>query len=142
MSKIKDGSTVQVHYKGTLQDDSVFDNSNGREPLEFTIGSKQVIPGFENAIVEMEVGETKTITIEKENAYGEVRNDLIAKVPKEQLPPDMEVETGQMLQFTQPNGQTMPVHVIEVDAESITVDANHPLAGETLTFEITLVSIK
>ncbi len=141
MSTAKQGDTVQVHYTGTLEDGTVFDSSEGREPLSFTLGEGQVIPGFEAAALGMEVGETKQARIEVGEAYGERRDDLLLEVPREQLPDGLEVEVGTPLQLQQPDGRAVPVTVSELDEQQVTLDANHPLAGQPLTFELTLVDI-
>lgn len=135
------GNTVAVHYKGTLSDGSVFDSSEGREPLEFVVGSGQVIPGFDQAVASMAVGETKTVHIPCAEAYGEMSEDMKMVVPKEQIPPEIKPEVGMMLQITTPQGP-MPVRVSEVNEDGIVLDANHPLAGEDLTFELELVEVR
>lgn len=137
---IEAGKTVKVHYKGTLNDGQVFDCSEGREPLEFQVGAGQVIPGFDAAIQQMDVGGTKTITIPSEQAYGEVRPEMVALVPLDQFPEDMEPQVGQTLQLQTPQG-ALPVQVINVQEEGVTLDGNHPLAGEDLTFELTVVEV-
>lgn len=137
---IAPGTTVKVHYKGTLDDGVVFDSSEGRDPLEFQIGAGQVIPGFDAAIQEMIVGSSKTITIPSDEAYGEIRPDMIATIPHEQFPEDLKPEVGQTLQLSTPQGQ-LPVQVVEVKEEGVTIDGNHPLAGQNLTFELTLVDV-
>lgn len=142
MSKVKDGDTVKVHYTGTLKDGSVFDTSAEREPLEFTIGEGQLIPGFEKAVTGMEEGEKTKIDIPVEEAYGEAREDLIINVPKDQLPEDVEPEVGMQLQVNQPDGQPVPVRIAEITDEELKLDANHPLAGKDLSFEIEVVEIK
>ena len=141
MSKIKDGDAVKVHYKGTLDDGTVFDSSEGREPLAFTLGTGQLIPGFEKAVIGLEVGETTTTNIPAAEAYGEHRPEMTITVPKTELPEDMEVHEGLQLQLNQPDGQPIPVVITKIDNEQITLDANHPLAGKDLTFEITIVEI-
>ncbi|WP_340103740.1 FKBP-type peptidyl-prolyl cis-trans isomerase [Rhodohalobacter sp. 8-1] len=142
MSKVKDGDTVKVHYTGTLKDGSVFDTSAEREPLEFKLGEGQLIPGFEKAVIGMEEGESTKIDIPVEEAYGEAREDLIINVPKDQLPEDVEPEVGMQLQVNQPDGQPVPVRVAEISDEELTLDANHPLAGKDLQFEIEVVEVK
>ncbi len=141
MSKVKDGDTVKVHYKGTLKDGSVFDSSENREPLEFTLGQGQLIPGFEKAVVGLTEGDTTSVDIPSGEAYGEVRDDLIINVPKEQLPDDVEPQVGMQLQLNQPNGQPVPVRITEVSEAELTLDANHPLAGKDLKFDIELVEV-
>ncbi|MFU8811393.1 MAG: FKBP-type peptidyl-prolyl cis-trans isomerase [Balneolaceae bacterium] len=141
MSTVKEGDTVKVHYTGTLKDGSVFDTSNGREPLEFTIGQGQLIPGFEKAVEGLAPGEKTSVDIPSSDAYGDVREDLVINVPKDQLPDDVEAEVGMQLQVNQPNGQPVPVTITEVGDAELTLDANHPLAGKDLSFEIELVEI-
>ena len=136
-----DGDTVKVHYTGTLEDGTVFDTSIGREPLEFTLGEGIVIPGFEEAVMGMRVGESKTVTIPVEKAYGPHYADLVIVAEREQLPAGLDPEVGQQLQMQQTDGRTTTVTVTDVSEETITVDANHPLAGKDLTFKIELVEI-
>lgn len=128
------GDTVQVHYRGTLDDGSEFDSSAGRDPLEFTVGSGQVISGFDSAVVGLAVGDKVEVRLEPADAYGERTDQAVITVPKEQAPEGLEVGQQVML------GQT-PATVTEITDESVVVDANHPLAGQALTFEIELVSI-
>ena len=135
------GDTVRVHYTGTLQDGTQFDSSKGRDPLQFTVGAGQVVPGFDKAVSGMEVGETKTVTIDAKDAYGEPDPNQVVEVSKDQLPPDSNVSVGDQLQLGMQNGGSMIVRVAEVNENSILLDANHPLAGEDLTFEITLDSV-
>lgn len=141
MSKVKDGDTVKVHYTGTLEDGSVFDSSENREPLEFTLGQGQLIPGFEKAVIGMVVGDKTSVDIPSDEAYGEVREDLIINVPKEQLPEDVEPQVGMQLQLNQPNGQPVPVRITDISEAELTLDANHPLAGKDLNFAIELVEV-
>lgn len=142
MSKVKANDTVRVHYTGKLADGRVFDSSQDREPLEFTLGQGQIIPGFEKGVMDMAVAEKKTINIPSSEAYGERREDMMQEVPKEQLPPDIKPEVGMGLVSQTPQGQEMRLTVAEVKDDTIVVDANHPLAGEDLTFEVELVEIK
>jgi peptidylprolyl isomerase len=141
MSKAKDGDKVKVHYTGKLEDDTVFDTSRGRQPLEFTIGSGNIIPGFEQAIVGMESGATKTFSIPPADGYGDHREELIVEVRRADFPPDVEPELGQQLQMQRPDGNTITVVVAQIEGESVTLDANHPLAGKTLVFDVELVEI-
>jgi peptidylprolyl isomerase len=141
MSQAKSGDTVRIHYTGTLEDGSVFDSSRGREPLEFTLGSGQVIPGFDAAVTGMEVGDEHTVTIPAEEAYGPRRRELMLEVPREQFPPHITPEVGQQLQMGG-GAQQMVVTIREVDDARVLLDGNHPLAGETLTFALELVSIR
>jgi FKBP-type peptidyl-prolyl cis-trans isomerase 2 len=141
MSKAKSGDTVKVHYTGKLDDGTVFDSSAGEDPLEFTIGEQHVIPGFEDGVVGMATGETKSISIEVDEAYGEHRTELVFEIERSQLPENIEPEVGQLLEFKQPDGSVLPLVVSQLSDESITLDANHPLAGKALTFERELVEI-
>lgn len=139
--KAKSNDKVKVHYKGTLSTGEVFDSSEGKDPLEFTIGSGQVIPGFDKGVEGMTVNESKTISIPCAEAYGDPVQGLIQEVPKNQLPEEIKPAVGLQLVSNTPDGQQIPMVVTEVKEESIVVDANHPLAGKDLTFELTLVSI-
>ncbi|MFC1961534.1 peptidylprolyl isomerase [Chloroflexota bacterium] len=138
----KDGDTVSVHYTGTLGDGTVFDTSVGREPLEFTLGAGGMIPGFENAVSGMEVGQKKTVTIPAAEAYGEHSNDMMLVMEKDKVPEGLNPTVGQQLQMQDSSGRTFVVVVTEVTETTITIDANPPLAGKDLTFEIELVEIK
>lgn len=140
MTRAEEGTTVRVHYTGRLQDERVFDSSQGRDPLEFTLGEGKVIPGFEQAVTGMQPGDEKTITIPAEQAYGPRRDEMTAEVSRTQFPPHIEPQVGQQLQMNQ-SGQTIAVMVTEVSDESVTLDANHPLAGQDLTFDVELVEI-
>jgi len=137
----KTGDTVRIHYTGTLNDGSVFDSSEGRDPLEFTLGEGQVIPGFEEAVAGMAVGEEKTVTIPADEAYGRTRQELVLTVPRAQLPAGMEPRVGQQLQLMQ-GSEAFVVTVREVRDDAVVLDANHPLAGQDLTFELSLVEIR
>lgn len=137
----KNGDTVKVHYTGTLNDGEVFDSSEGREPLSFTIGSGQVIPGFNDALIGMEPGEEKSVKIPVDKAYGERKDEMVIVAPVEQIPPDLEPEIGQMLEVGGPQGEVLRVIVVGLDENNITLDANPPLAGEELNFKIELVEI-
>ena len=141
MAQAKEGDTVKVHYTGKLEDGTVFDTSEERAPLEFTIGSGQIIPGFERAVVGMEPGEAKIATIPPEEAYGPRRDEMTITVDREQFPEDINPEPGQQLQVQQPDGRAAIVVVSDVSESSVTLDANHPLAGQPLTFDIELVDI-
>ncbi|MEO0979570.1 MAG: peptidylprolyl isomerase [Pseudomonadota bacterium] len=142
MSEAKAGDTVQLHYKGTLDDGSVFDSSEGREPLEFTVGSGQIIPGLDKAIPGMKIGDEKTVRVEAEEAYGAVNPEARQTVPRGNIPPDVPLEVGLQLQAQTENGQMISVTVVEFSDEEVVLDANHPLAGKALTFAITLTGIK
>ncbi len=141
MDLVKDNDKVSVHYTGTLEDGEVFDSSREREPLSFTVGAGQMIPGFDAAVKGMKVKEVKKVTIPAEEAYGDPRPELVQEVSKKQLPEDIEPYVGQQLASQLSNGQQITVYVTDIKDESIVVDANHPLAGKPLTFEIELVSI-
>lgn len=140
MDSAKPGDKVQVHYTGMLEDGSIFDSSDGRDPLEFTLGSGQVIPGFDRAVSGMSPGQERSVRIPASDAYGDRKDDLVIVVEREQLPPDMDPVIGQQLQLKQ-DGRGFVVTVKDVGPESITLDANHPLAGEDLEFKVQLVSI-
>ncbi len=141
MQTIENGNTVQVHYTGTLDNGEVFDSSHDREPLEVTIGQGQLIRGFENALMGMAVDEKKTFTLEPDEAYGQRDQEAIRSFPRDQIPPGMDVQVGQMVALSAPDGQQMPAKVTELDQNSIILDLNHPLAGERLTFAIEVVAI-
>ena len=141
MTQAKAGDTVRVHYTGTLADGSEFDTSKGRDPLEFTIGGGRVIAGFEKAALGMAAGESKTVTIPAEEAYGPHVEEMVREVERSAIPADIPLEEGLQLQATGPNSQPLVLTVVAVGEETVTLDANHPLAGEDLTFEISLVEI-
>ncbi len=141
MSQAKSGDTVRVHYTGKLDDGTVFDSSAGSEPIEFVIGDHQVIPGFEDGVAGMEVGEAKTITIPFEQAYGAYDEGLLLEVPRAQFPDHINPEVGEALQLRQPDGDVVTVVISDVSDEAVTLDANHPLAGENLTFDLQLAEI-
>jgi peptidylprolyl isomerase len=140
MAQARSGDTVRVHYTGRLEDDRIFDSSAGRDPLEFTLGEGRVIPGFEEAVLGMEVGEERTVTVPADSAYGPRREEMVAQVSRDQFPEEIEPEVGQQLKMSG-EGQTFVVMVADVTDWSVTVDANHPLAGEDLTFDLELVEI-
>jgi len=142
LSKVKEGNTVKVHYTGTFEDGSVFDTSANRDPLEFEIGSGRLIPGFEKAVMDLNPGDKTTVKIPSAEAYGEVREDLVTDVERSKLPPEIDPEVGMQLQLQQPDGGAIPVVVSDVTETQITLDANHPLAGRDLTFEIELLEVK
>ena len=137
---IQDGQQVKVHYTGTLDDGSQFDSSEGRDPLSFAIGGGQVIPGFEAAVKEMAVGETKSVTIPCAEAYGAVRPEMIATIPAADFPDTITPEVGMILQMQTEQGP-LPLSVREITDDGVTVDGNHPLAGKDLTFALTLVEV-
>jgi peptidylprolyl isomerase len=141
MSEAQQGDTVRVHYTGTLADGTVFDTSRDTDPLEFTIGAGQVIPGFDTAVSGMAPGQEKRVVIAPDDAYGERRDDLLVAVERERFPADIEPQVGQQFQMTQ-EGNTYLVTVRDVSDDAVTLDLNHPLAGEDLTFELELVEIR
>lgn len=141
MAQAKLGDRVKVHYTGKFVDGTAFDSSNEREPMEFTIGGMQVIPGFEQAVIGMAPGESKTEKVACEDAYGLKRDDMIVEVERQYIPKEINPEVGQLLEMQRPDGQSIPVRVTEVSENTITLDANHPLAGKDLVFEIILVEI-
>ena len=142
MNQVTGNETVKLHYTGKLNDGQVFDSSLQREPLEVTLGEGRLIPGFEKGLVDMKVNEKKTITIPKEEAYGDVQKELFQQVPKENLPPEIKPEVGMGLMSKNPDGSERQMRVAEVKDDFIVVDANHPLAGQDLTFELELLEIK
>ena len=141
MSTAQNGNTIKVHYTGKLNDGTVFDSSEGRDPLEFTIGSGQVIPGFDKGVIDMQLKERKNIVIACGDAYGQRNENLVFDFPKDQIPPDMDPQIGDTLQLMQENGQPVVVTVAQLNEETLSLDANHPLAGEDLTFDVELVEI-
>lgn len=141
MSEVKSGDTVRIHYTGTLTDGTVFDSSEGRDPLEFTVGSGQVIKGMDAGMEGMAVGDKKTLNIPCQEAYGPINPAARQSIPREGIPADIPLEIGTQLQMQSPDGQVLPVTVVEVEDETVTLDANHFLAGKDLVFEVELVSI-
>ncbi|WP_339704555.1 peptidylprolyl isomerase [uncultured Kriegella sp.] len=142
MSKVKENDTVKVHYTGKLNNGQIFDSSVDREPLEVTLGQGGLIPGFEKGLVDMEVNEKKTVVIPKTEAYGEVQKELFQKVNKEELPDTIQPEVGMGLVAKNADGTERELRVAEVNDDHIVIDANHPLAGHDLTFDLELVAIK
>lgn len=143
MSQVKEKDTVKVHYTGKLASTGqVFDSSLEREPIEFTLGEGTIIPGFETGVLNMKEAEKKTIEIPKEEAYGDVKKELFQEVPKDQLPEEIKPEVGMGLVSQNPDGTERQLRVAEVNDDHIVVDANHPLAGHDLSFELELVEIK
>jgi len=139
---VEEGNKVRLEYKGTLDDGSIFDSSEAHgEPLEFEVGSGQVIPGFEDAVKGMEEGEEKTFKLEPCDAYGDHNPQIVKPVPRDQMPLDEEPEPGMMLITELPNGAKIPAVITEVTDETVTIDLNHPLAGKALTFEIKVVGV-
>lgn len=142
MQEVKSGDTVKVHYHGKLTDGTTFDSSEGRDPLEFEVGSGSVIAGFDNGVTGMKVGDKKTINIPVDEAYGQIQDDLLMEFPIDRFPSDMQAEVGMELNMSNGAGQNFPVIITEVRDNSVVLDANHPLAGEDLIFDLELVEIK
>jgi peptidylprolyl isomerase len=141
MTQVKVGDTVRIHYTGTLNDGSTFDSSEGRDPLQFEVGSGQIIPGLDKELPGMAVGDKKTVNIPAAEAYGEKNPQMQQAIPREQIPANIPLELGMRLQMQTPEGQVIPVTVASVDEQTVTLDANHPLAGKDLTFDFEVVSI-
>ena len=141
MAQGEDSNTVKVHYTGKFEDGTVFDTSADRDPLEFTIGRGQLIPGFEQAVIGMSPGESKTVNIPADEAYGQHNAEMLTEVDRSQFPADLNPEVCQQLQLNRPDGQTVVVTVASVSESTVTLDANHPLAGKDLIFDIQLVAI-
>ena len=141
MTQAKKGNNVKVHYTGKLQDGTVFDSSEGHDPLAFTVGSGQVIPGFDEAVIGMNKGDSKNVSIPVNKAYGPRNEELVLTAPLSQVPTDLDPEVGQQLEMGGPNGELVVVKVVAITDEHITLDANPPLAGEDLVFDIELVEI-
>lgn len=141
MTQAKDGSTVQVNYTGKLADGTVFDSSYDRHPLKFTVGKGQLIGGFEKAVVGMNAGEKKTVVIPAAEAYGPRQENAVVEVERKNLPQNLDVQVGQRLELTQEDDSSLLVTVTATSESTITIDANHPLAGKDLTFDIELMSI-
>jgi peptidylprolyl isomerase len=141
MQQAKSGDTVKVHYSGRLTDGTTFDSSTGRDPLEFKVGNGDVIKGFDDGVTGMAVGDKKTVHIPADEAYGQKEDERVIQFPRANFPPDMEPEVGMQLNMTNGTGQVIPVVVTDVDNENVTLDANHPLAGQDLIFDIELVDI-
>jgi FKBP-type peptidyl-prolyl cis-trans isomerase 2 len=142
MAQVKSGDLVKVHYHGRLTDGTTFDSSAGREPLQFEVGSGQVIAGFDNGVMGMSIGEKKTIEIPADQAYGPKDPSMMVEFPINQFPEDMKPEAGMRLNMTNGQGQVIPVVITEVGEETVILDANHPLAGEDLIFDIEVVDIE
>lgn len=141
MTQVKTGDTVRIHYTGTLADGSVFDTSEGRDPLEFQVAAGQIIPGLDAALPGMAVGEKKVVEVPCAEAYGDANPQAVQAVPRAEIPADLPLEVGSQLQVQTTDGQVLPVTIAEVSEETVTLDANHPLAGKDLTFAIELVGI-
>ncbi len=142
MQQVKKGDTIKVHYHGTLQDGTIFDSSLEREPLEFEVGSGMVIPGFDNGVMDMKVGDKKTVNIPFLEAYGPVQEEMIMEFPKDRFPEDMTPEIGMQLAMNSADGQQFPVTIVAVKDDAVVLDANHALAGKDLTFDLELVDVK
>jgi len=141
MAEAKAGDKVRVKYTGKLPDGTMFDTTDGRDPMEFTLGGGQVIAGFNDAIVGMTPGEQKSINVTPDNAYGERDPEIVESVPRQSIPPEIELAEGLVLEATQKDGQVFGFTVLDFNDETVTLDANHPLAGETLNFDVELVEI-
>ncbi len=141
MSEVKSGDKVAIHYTGSLTDGSVFDSSEGREPLEFTVGSGQIIPGLDAALPGMKVGEKKRVTIAPADAYGDHNPEGVLDVPRSELPDEIPLEVGTRLEMRSPDGRAVPVTITKVTDDTVTMDANHMLAGKDLVFDFELVKI-
>ena len=139
---IKKGDKIKVKYTGTLEDGTVFDSNKDKDALEFEVGAGKIIKGFDDAVMGMEKGEEKKVTLKPEDAYGQPNPDLVKEVPKEQLPKDPEPKEGMMLAVGLPNGQQIPAKIVKVGDSNVTIDLNPPLAGKTLNFEIKVVDIE
>ncbi len=141
MAQVKSGDKIKVHYHGKLNNGETFDSSEGRDPLEFEVGSGMVIKGFDEGVTGMAVGEKKTINIPFDEAYGPVNPEMIIEMPKDRFPKDMELEKGMPLMMSDQQGQQFQVSIVEIKEEIVMLDANHPLAGKDLTFDLELVEI-
>ena len=142
MQQVKNGDIVRVHYHGKLTDGTTFDSSEGRSPLEFEVGAGMMIPGFDSGVLGMSIGEKKTINIPAEEAYGLVQDDLLMEFPIDRFPPDMKPEVGMTLNMSNGQGQQFPVVIADVKDDVVILDANHPLAGKELIFDIEMVEIE
>lgn len=141
MTQAKHGDTVRIHYTGRLTDGTEFDSSNGRDPLEFTLGSGQIIPGLENQVQGMAEGETATVTVPADEAYGQHRPEGVQSVPRDRIPEGVDLNLGARLQATGGDGRAMTLTVVGLSDEEVTVDANHPLAGKDLVFDVELIEV-
>jgi len=142
MQQVKQGDKVKVHYHGRLTDGTTFDSSEGRSPLEFEVGSGAVIPGFDDGVMGMSVGDKKTVNIPADQAYGPRVDELVMDFPKDRFPEDMVPEVGMQLMMNNGSGQQFPVTIVGVKEDSVTLDANHHLAGQELVFDLELVDIE
>ncbi|MBW1740581.1 MAG: peptidylprolyl isomerase [Deltaproteobacteria bacterium] len=141
MAQARNGDTVKVHYTGKFEDGAVFDSSSNRDPMQFVIGEGRLIPGFEKAIVGMSPGESKSVTLLPEEAYGPHHEQMVQVIDRKQVPSNLKLEVGQQLEVRRPDGQITLLMVTDVSDSSVTLDANHPLAGKNLIFDIELVEI-
>lgn len=141
MQTVQKGDTVKVHYHGKLTTGETFDSSEGREPLQFTVGNGDVIPGFDQGVMGMAKGDKKTVQIPVQEAYGERSEQMIFEIPKTQFPPDITPEEGMQLMMSNGQGQSLPVSIVKIGDENVTLDGNHPLAGQDLIFDIELVDV-
>ena len=141
MAAARSGDTVKVHYTGKLEDGTVFDTSKERDPITFTLGTGNVIPGFEQGVQGMQAGENKTITIPPADGYGERQDGLIVEVPSDRFPEEVDPKVGEQYQMQQSDGRTVNVTITDMREDTVTLDANHPLAGKTLIFDVELVDI-
>lgn len=141
MTEIKQGDTVRIHYTGTLLDETVFDSSEGRDPLEFVVGSRQIITGLDSAMPGLTVGDKKRVEIACVDAYGPINPAMRQDIPREGIPDDVPLEPGTQLQMQTPDGQALPVTIVDANDATVTLDANHPLAGQDLIFDIEVVSV-
>jgi len=141
MAEARTGDTVSIHYTGRLEDGTVFDSSEGREPLQFEVGSGKIIPGLDGAIAGMSEGEKKTVSVEPDEGYGPIQPDAMQAVPRENIPDEIDLEIGAPLQVQTQDGRTVAVTVAEISDEEVVLDANHPLAGKKLEFDVELVKI-
>ena len=138
---VKKGDKIKVEYTGTLDDGTVFDTSEGKEPLEFEVGAGKIIKGFDDAVIGMKKGEEKSIKLKPEEAYGNQNATLMKKLPRDKLPPEPEPKAGMMLALKSPEGQQIPARISEVNEKEVTIDLNHPLAGKNLSFKIKILEI-
>ncbi len=141
MAQAKNGDTVTVHYTGKLEDGTVFDSSVDRDPLQFTLGEGLLIPGFEQAVLGMSPGELKTAEVSADQAYGPHREEMVVEIDRQEFPPHFQLEVGQQLQIPQSDGRMTRLIVTDISEQMVTLDANHPLAGRELTFDIHLLEI-
>ena len=141
MARAENGDTVKIHYTGKLDDGSVFSSSGNQGPMQFKLGEGRVIPGFEEAVVGMSLGESKSITIPPEQAFGQHHDQMVQVIDRKQVPPDLKIEVGQRFEVRRSDGQTMLVTVTHISDATVTLDSNHPLAGKALTFDIKLIQI-